>query len=113
MAVALSTEIFATTVVSTVIVTVLDSEGVIWTVLVSSAWAVSCGNNISHRNNNTVINADLSINCLINPSPLIRAMSNKAIIAFYYTKKGASFLTPLIVGLIKHGPSSGSLRPKR
>jgi hypothetical protein len=28
-------------------------------------------------------------------------MTNKAIISFYATKKGASFLTPLIVGLIK------------
>lgn len=109
MAVALSTEIFATNVVSTVIVTVFDSEGVTWTVLISSAWAVSCGNIINHRNSSAAINADLSINCLINLSPLIRTMSNKVIIPFYYTKKRAStWLTPLIVGLIKHEPSSES-----
>lgn len=72
MAVALSTEIFATTVVSTVIVTVFDSEGVTWTVLISSAWAASCGNIINHSAKSAVINADLSINFLINLSPLYR-----------------------------------------
>jgi hypothetical protein len=40
-------------------------------------------------------------------------MFDNPIISFYVTKKGASFLTPLIVGLIKHGPSSESLRLKK
>ena len=83
VAVALSTEVCAITVVSTDIVTVVDSEGVIWTVPGSSAWAVSCGNITNHRNSIAVINADLSNNFLINPSPLIRTMSNKFIIPFY------------------------------
>jgi hypothetical protein len=91
------------------IVTVVDSEGATWTVLISSACAVSCGNNISHRVSSAVINADLIINRLINLSPLIRAMSNRVIISFYYTKKRAStWLTLLIVGLFMHEPSFGS-----
>jgi len=83
MAVALSTEVCAITVVSTDIVAVVDSEGATWTVLISSACAASCGNSINHRDISAVINADLSINLLINLSPLIRTMSNKVIIPFY------------------------------
>lgn len=51
------------------IVTVDVSEGATWTVFISSACAVSCGNNIKHKVNNAVINADLSNNLLINLSP--------------------------------------------
>jgi hypothetical protein len=65
-------EVCAITVVSTDIVAVVDSEGVTCTVLISSAWAASCGDIINHRAKSAVINADLSINFLINLSPLYR-----------------------------------------
>ncbi len=70
MADALSTEVCTITVVSTDIVAVVDSEGVTWTVLISSACAVSCGNSINHRASSAVINADRINNLLINLSPL-------------------------------------------
>ena len=72
MAVAVSTEVCTITAVSNDIVAVFDSEGVTCTVLISSACAVSCGNIINHRARSAVINADLSINLLINLSPLDR-----------------------------------------
>ena len=46
-------------------VAVVDSEGVTWTVLISSACALSCGNRNRHRASNAVMNADLSINRFI------------------------------------------------
>jgi hypothetical protein len=83
MAVALSVDVCTTIVVEESIVTVDVSDGVIWTVLISLACAASCGNINSHRVKSAVINADLSNNFLINPSPLIRTMSNRVIIPFY------------------------------
>jgi len=69
MAVALSVDVCTINVLEESITTVDVSEGATCTVLISSAWAVSCGNNIKHRAKNAVINADLSINLLINLSP--------------------------------------------
>ncbi len=62
-------ETCATITVSTDIVAVVDSEGAAWTVFISSAWAESCGTNISHNASSAVINADLSINLLITLPP--------------------------------------------
>ena len=51
------------------IVAVDVSDGATWTVLISSAWAFSCGNKNKHKVSNAVMNADRSINLLINLSP--------------------------------------------
>jgi hypothetical protein len=59
------------------------SDGGVWTVVISSACAVSCGNSNSHRAKSAVINADLSINLFISLHPLVRRMSNRMIIPFY------------------------------
>ena len=61
----------ATSVVSTEIVAVVDSDGVTCAVFVSLAWANSCGNNKSHRNKRPVIKPDLIISLLI-PFPPCR-----------------------------------------
>lgn len=63
-------ETWATSVVFTDIVAVVDSEGVTWTVLISSACAVSCGNSSSHRASNAVTKNDLNINLFISLHPL-------------------------------------------
>ena len=83
VAVALSVDVCTINVVEEFIVAVDVSDGVTWTVVISSACALGCGNKNKHRTKNAIINADRSNNLLINPSPLIRAMSNKAIIPFY------------------------------
>lgn len=51
------------------IVAVDVSDGVTWAVFISSACAASCGNIISHNARIAVMNADRSINLLINLSP--------------------------------------------
>ena len=63
-------ETWAASVVSDEIVVVDDSDGVTWAVLISSAWAVSCGNSSSHRASNAVTKNDLSINLFISLHPL-------------------------------------------
>ena len=62
-------ETCAISVVFTEIVAVVDSDGVTWEVLISSACAESCGTKSSHNVSNAVMNADLSINLLITLPP--------------------------------------------
>jgi hypothetical protein len=91
--------------VTTVAVAVSDvgvGEGLIC-IVVSSAWALSAGENIIHKVSSSPISPVLMSNDLINPSPLDRQMSVKIIIPFYYTKKRAStWLTLSVVGLITY-----------
>jgi len=77
-------------------------EGLIC-IVVSSACAVSTGENIIHKVSSNPIIPVLMSNDLISPSPLDRQMSVRIIIPFYCTKKRANtWLTLLVVGLITY-----------
>jgi hypothetical protein len=65
VAVAFSTDVCAINTVEEFIVTVDVSEGVIWAVEVSSAWAILSGANIDQRPKSNVIKAILNSNVFI------------------------------------------------